>query len=198
LTLDGKITAAGNITSSGSITGNSVTATRLNLSEQTLNSATPGYTRIVNTADRAVAANTWVSAFGGWTNTATGVMYMAIGQITFQVTAVNTAAKVTVKITKNDSTSITAAVSSSEFTIPAIASVSGVATIPISGIFYGAYNGQAAVTVDIYSTAAGSVKLAPPDNALGASTGGPVSNTTVLNNTSAGPASFVNFIRING
>ena len=188
------LSVTGNITATGTIP-----ATKLNMSSTTLASvANGGYTTITLGSDYNIAANTWDSFDGnGWkVFSAYNNNFIINGAITVRTQASSTSAKVTVKVMVVNYNYINYTlipVLSAEAIIPAISGVNGVATIPINGIMsIGAVSGaNKYFVVEIYSTAAITVKATVPDNSTG-NIIGPFSSSYANDPTAS--ASYINLI----
>jgi hypothetical protein len=188
------ISVTGNITATGTIP-----ATKLNMSSTTLTGvANGGYTTITLGSDYNIAANTWDSFDGtGWkVFSAYNNNFIINGAITVRTQSSSTSAKVTVKVmvvNYNYVNYTLIPVLSAEAIIPAISGVNGVATIPINGIMsIGAVSGaNKYFVVEIYSTAAITVKATVPDNPTG-NIIGPFSSSYANDPTAS--ASYINLI----
>jgi len=178
-TFAGTGTFGGNVSVTGSVTATgTIAATKLNMSSTSLTGVTNGgWTSMVNSSDYNIAANTWDSFDGsGWKTFASNAnnTFLVNGILTVRTQAANTAAKVTVKVMLTyGSTSFTLVpILSAEATIPAMAGVNGVATIPLNGLFQtSTATSSKYIVVEVYSTAAITVKATVPDNATGNITG---------------------------
>jgi hypothetical protein len=156
-----------------------------------------GYASQINTADYNIAATTWDSFDGnGWRTfgASNGNVFLVNGLITVRTQAANTLARVTVKVmvAYGTGTYTLLPVLSAEAILPAISGVNGVATIPLDGLFTtSGLSGSTYFVVEVYSTAAITVKATVPDNATG-NIAGPF-GASYANNPTAN-ASYVNLI----